>query len=475
MQNNSMADIIYDYFTSRILFGYYLLGDRLPSISYICRQFQVSALTVRTALYRMHDEGYIKITERKRSTVIYRPDKQQGQRYRAAFLSRREGMEDICRHSDLLFSSIVHYYLQRQTEDSIHQIRTQLKRRKEHPVKQINMFYAEAMRPLNNPLVLNLHWEIVRYLQTPYLQRPANFEASDAAAKHIEQMLTLIETGNTDQALEVTQAFSKNVTQMFFKSLAVQLDTPEPVEQIPFEWQIYREHPQLCYTLAAELMSKIDARIYKQEKLLPSCQALAQEYDVSLITMRRTLELLNDIRVTETINGVGTRVISGRLAGPPDLSHLQIRKCLLMLLQAMQISALTCENVAVHTLSSLDEEDFQVLGREIGRLIKEGTPFLTAKSCLRFIGDNSPSAFIREVYRQLYFLLQWGHALHMFSQKLDSGGFYEVYAENLRGALSRRDIEGFAGKLSELMEKSVEGTKTLLLELGFQKKQLIWT
>ena len=67
--------------------------------------------------------------------------------------------------------------------------------------------------------------------------------------------------------------------------------------------------------------------------------------------MRRTLELLNDIRVTETINGVGTRVISGRLAGPPDLSHLQIRKCLLMLLQAMQISALTCENVAVHTLS----------------------------------------------------------------------------------------------------------------------------
>lgn len=89
MQNNSMADIIYDYFTSRILFGYYLLGDRLPSISYICRQFQVSALTVRTALYRMHDEGYIKITERKRSTVIYRPDKQQGQRYRAAFLSRR--------------------------------------------------------------------------------------------------------------------------------------------------------------------------------------------------------------------------------------------------------------------------------------------------------------------------------------------------------------------------------------------------
>lgn len=473
MHNNSMADIIYDYFTSRIVFGYYLLGDQLPSISYICRQFQVSALTVRTALIRMREEGYIETTERKRSIVTFRPDEQQEQRYRNTFLSRREGMNDMCRNSDILFRPIVHYYLQRQTEDSIKQIRSQLKKRKGHPAKQINMFYAEAMRPLNNSLVLNLHWEMVRYLQPPYLQRPANFEDSDTAAEHIEQMLSLIEAGNIEKALEMTQAFSKNVTQMFFESLGVMLDTPEPVKQIPFEWQIYREHPQMCYTLAAELMSKIDARIYKQEELLPPCQVLAQKYDVSLITMRRTLELLNDIHVTETQNGVGTRVISGRLSGPPDLSHLQIRKCLLMLLQAMQMSALTCKNVAVHTLSSLDDEDFQALEREIECLTEEGTPFLAAKACLRFIGENSSSAFIREVYRQLYLLLQWGHALHMFSQKLDAGRFYEDYAESLREKLCRRDIDGFAENLSELMKKNVVGTRALLLELGFKEEQLV--
>lgn len=473
MQNNSMADIIYDYFTSRILFGYYLRGDRLPAVSYICRQFQVSPLTARTALIRMREEGYIETTERKRSIVTYRPDKQQEQRYRKAFLSRKEGMNDMCRNSDILFGPIVRYYLQKQTEDSIKQIRSQLKKWKGHPAKQINMFYAEAMRPLNNPLALNLHWEMARYLQMPYLRQTANFADSNAAAKHIEQMLTLIETGNTKKALEMTWAFNRNVTQMFFESLAVKLDTPEPVEQLPFEWQIYREHPQMCYTLAAGLMSKIDARIYKQEELLPSCQALAQEYNVSLITMRRTLELLNDIHVTETQNGVGTRVISGRLAGPPDLSHVKIRKCLMMMLQAMQLCALTCKNVAVYTLSSLNSKDLQNLNREIGRLTEEGTAFLTAKTCLQFIGENNPSPFIREVYRQLCLLLQWGHALHMFSQKLDASGFYVSYAENLREALCRRDIGNFAGKLSELVGKSVDGTKTLLLELGFQEEQLI--
>lgn len=472
MQNN-MTDIIYDYFTTRIQFGYYQQGERFPSVNYICRQFQVNALTVRTALIKMREEGYIDTTERKYSIVTYCPDKQQEQRYRQAFLSRKDGMDDMCRNSSILFGPIVQFYLQRQTEESIRQIRLHLKKRKIPPVKQINMFYAEAMRPLNNPLVLNLHWEMARYLQTPYLPRTVNFGNSDTATAHIEQMLVLIEQGNTEKALEATMAFSKIVMQGFFESLAVNMDMSEPVEQIPFEWQFYTNHPQLCYTLATELMSKIDVKVYKQEAFLPSCKALAKEYGVSHSTMRRTLELLNSIRVTETQNGIGTRVISGRLDGSPDLSNLQIRKCMLQLLQAMQICALTCKNVAVYTLSSLEDENLQVLCCEIGRLAQEGIAFLITKTCLRFIGNNSPSAFIREVYQKLCHLLQWGHALHIFSHKLDASRLYETYAGGLQEALRRRDIESFSGQLSELMKISVDGTKALLLEHGFEEGQLI--
>lgn len=208
MQNSSMTDIIYDYFYSRILFGYFLPGDQLPSISYICRQFQVSALIVRTAFARLREEGMLETIERKGSTVTYRPGKEQGRLYRESFLSRREGMEDICRHSDIIFGSIAQVYMQKQTEDSIHQIRTQLKKRKGHPAKQITMFYAEAMQPLNNPLAINLHWEIVRYLRIPYFEA-ANFgDTGIQAEDHIERMLTLIEAGNAEKAVEVMQVLS---------------------------------------------------------------------------------------------------------------------------------------------------------------------------------------------------------------------------------------------------------------------------
>ena len=472
MQNSSMTDIIYDYFYSRILFGYFLPGDRLPSISYICRQFQVSALIVRTAFARLRKEGMIETTERKYSTVIYQPDKEQGRQYYASFLSRRAGMEDIFRHSDLLFGPIARFYMQKQSKDSIRQIRAQLKKRKGHPAKQITMFYAEAMQPLNNLLVLNLHWEIVRYLRMPYFET-ADFNDTDVQAEeHIERMLALIEEGNAQKAVEVMQAFNRDSTRLFIESLSVMLDAMQPVEEIPFKWQIYREHPQLCYTLAAELMSKIDARIYKQDEFLPSCQTLAQEYGVSLITMRRTLELLNDICVTETLNGIGTRVISRKLDKAPTLSQ-PIQKSLILFLQALQINALTCKNVAVHTLSSLDDAKILSLVREIQQNVKERTVFQLGGICLRFIGENSPSPFIREVYHQLYRLSLWGHALHMFSQRLDATQFYEAYALKLHKVLCRRDTEGFAVLLSELMELSLKGAKTLLLELGFDENQLI--
>ena len=161
-------------------------------------------------------------------------------------------------------------------------------------------------------------------------------------------MLTLIEAGNAEKAVEVMQAFNRDGPRLFIKGLPFMMNGEPPVEQIPFKWQIYREHPQLCYTLAAELMSKIDAQAYKQGEFLPSCQALAQEYGVSLITMRRTLELLNNICVTETLNGVGTRVLSGKSAGMPKLSS-QSRRFLFCICRLCRLEP--CPAMTLHTHS----------------------------------------------------------------------------------------------------------------------------
>lgn len=474
MQTSSMTEIIYDYFTSRIRFGYFMHGDPLPSIIQIRRQFGVSALTVRAVLLQMKKNGFIETSERKPATVTYRPDEQAEQEYIRYFLSHMEGMDDICRSSDIIFSPIIQQYFQKHDKASIKRMRSKLKNTDLHTARPITMFYAEAMQSLNNSLLINLHWEMVRYMSTPYLNTPLNFEeVYSQAADYIEQILDLLETGQFKQAAKEAEVFNGNITCRFFNEVRSSFPRDKTTVQIPFQWYIYREHPQLCYTLAAEIMSKIDKRIYRQGEYLPSCRALSLEYEVSLITVRRTIRLLNDLRVTETLNGIGTRVISGQNKDFPDFTHPQIRKSMILFLQALQISSFSCRNVAVHTLSSLDGNAFLSLEQDLQAYIDRKTTFLTGELCLHFIGENSPSPFIREVYSQLYRLMLWGHSLHVFFQDTENNISCNDCAKKLLKALRDHNIPRFADSLSELIFTGVTRSKKLLIQLGFDKKQLI--
>ena len=472
--DNSMTEIIFDYYASRILFGYYEAGDRLPSIGYIGKQFQVSAVTVRAALAKLRAEGYIATAERKRATVNCISSSREAA-YTHSLLARQAGMEDICAHAGLLFGPIACFYFEQQDAASLKRIRSQIKKMKGRPARQVVLFYSEAMQPLNNALALNLFWEVVRYLRIPYLKEPANFDGEDApAAKHIDRMLALAEAGAAEQAAEEMQLFSMNVMQAFFRRLKIDKTCPT-ARPFHFKWQIYRERPQACYTLAADLMDRIDRGVYGQGALLPSCQALAQEYGVSLITMRRTLALLGSFHITETHNGVGTKIISGFKEDPPDFSHWQIRKNLILFLQALQICALTCRNVAVHTLTALEDEDLRTLDGKIQLNLREQLAFMTGATCLQFIGENSPSPFIREVYHQLNQLLLWGRPLHMLFQSRTNEAEYLSVAAGMQEALRDRDVLSFSDQLSASIAASFNICQSIFVELGFCKEELVGT
>lgn len=473
MQTNSMTEIIYDYFSTRIKFGYFAEGEQLPSIPMIRKQFCVSALTVRAALQLMKEDGCIETTERTPATVIFRPDENTEQQYVQYFLSHKEGIDDICRCSDIIFSPIMQQYFQRYDMASIKRMRSKLKKADLRTAKPIIMFYAEAMQSLNNSLVTNLHWELVRYLSTPYL-RSYNFEeANTLAVECIEKILDFLEAGQVQQALEEAALFYGKVTSQFHERTQSLFEAQDQIEQIPFKWHIYREHPQLCYTLAADIMRKIDQKIYQAGDFLPSCKALSLEYGVSFITARRTVSLLNDMCITESLNGVGARVALGKKPDSPNFSHLQIHKSLVLFLQAMQISALTCGNVATHTLSALHHSDFQLLQQEIQASIDNQTTGLVGEKCLRFIGENNPSPFVREVYNQLYLLMLCGHFLHIFFKGPGSEYPYDTYAVRLKEALCNHNIHGFSKSLSELVLLALVTSKKRLIQLGFDESQLV--
>ena len=59
------SKLIYEYFVLRFQFQYYKYGDKLPPIETLCRKFGVSPLTVKAALTRLQEEGYVSIQHGK--------------------------------------------------------------------------------------------------------------------------------------------------------------------------------------------------------------------------------------------------------------------------------------------------------------------------------------------------------------------------------------------------------------------------
>ncbi|MCA5964709.1 winged helix-turn-helix domain-containing protein [Blautia sp. RD014234] len=71
-KDKGLYELIYEYYESRILFGYYKYGDSLSSVSVICSTFQVGRNTVRAALAKLEEKGYIVTEERRAAEVVYR-------------------------------------------------------------------------------------------------------------------------------------------------------------------------------------------------------------------------------------------------------------------------------------------------------------------------------------------------------------------------------------------------------------------
>ena len=90
------SNLIYQYFLLRIQFQYYQYGDTLPSIETLCREFNVSALSVKTALHRLRAEGYIDMQNGKLTTVVFHQPEEKRNAFIAQYFSQRwNGLSDL--------------------------------------------------------------------------------------------------------------------------------------------------------------------------------------------------------------------------------------------------------------------------------------------------------------------------------------------------------------------------------------------
>ncbi len=377
--------LIYKFFASQIRFGYYKTGDCLPSIEELTKLYHASSRTVHSAYTQLQQDGYISLSAGRRTTVIYQTTEAECiHNCRTYYLARRDAILSLRETLQILFTPLMREGCRRLGPPEMRHI-------KEMAVKlgrgdfYVSFFCGRAMfLALKNRLALYLFNDVVSFYQFPHalLRR-----WGDTVDKHRLQALSESLVAACDrQDREALFRTYMEIQDLMDQILCLYIPHAEkfiPVpEQIPFEWKVYRDHPQLCYSVAAQLISQILIdQEYRPGDTLPFYGELARSCSASFSTIRRTMDLLEKLGVVVTSRGAGTKVTE-ITQDPVRLQYRIVQGILKAFREVMQILCISFDAIVERT--ALQPEEIHACTARLDRLGDRDGPaaFLT---CMRYL------------------------------------------------------------------------------------------
>lgn len=476
LEDQGFSDLIYEYFKLRFHFECYKQGDQLPTIETLCNRFNISSLTVRTALKRLEAEGMLSMHNGRRSTVIFDQSREERDDFAIRFFNqRRHALPDLFQSAELVVLPMLakgFSYMDAcdlATLDSL---------ARQTAPEQWMRFYCYVLQKTGNTLLMNLFWEIVVFFGIPF---PLEYQGRTLYDVPLgqKQLLALLESGKKGDKTAICRthhAFQKSVSEQIIDSILCRFPPAPQQEQVSFAWCVYRERPQLCSRVAIEVMHDVYQGAFYTMPYLPSYEKMAAKYEVSLSTMRRTIGLLNQLGATRSINGKGTRVLMLHDKDEdraPDLTIPSIRRNLAYFIQSFELMAESCEDVMRRILSALSKQETDELTDMLQEYLRTGQYVICLLGVFAFLAAHSPLQGLGEIYGKLYGFNLWGYPLKDERQKRP--GLYHALFELTQAlvqALQENDFDRFAETMGAFVKREYAITMDILLEQGFSREEL---
>ena len=455
---NMIYNLVCDYYETRILMGACRYGELLPSISKIGESFQMAPRTVRAAFSRLEEKGYIRIESRKAAKVIYQVnDERINENAALYFVPRREGMVDFCHSGRLLIEPIWEYAQGSLDQETWGRLKQKLAQAANVDLSVSTRLHIYAFAALQNKLILNFYWELLRYIRFPYL---SGYDA------HRERDRELLTHGEENDTVFMRAAFEEDFGRGLKRLLAFCSQAEERYglkgrEQIPFRWSVYRQRPQLCYTLVSRIIFEIIKGTYPIGSFLPSLPTMSEQLDVSYRTLRRAVSILNSLGIIHSYQGKGSRVLM--TIGSIDFQRPEIREGFRLYRDSLQFMALTVRPVFLYTLEHVEPEERQRLAEKFADIVNRHKCQYCFKLAIDFIRSQCPLATVRECYVRLEEFLVWGYPFVLY--RAGEQRLQEEYAQMTWAAaeyLKKGQWEKFADHWKELMEREYEKAGSML-------------
>ncbi|MCD2491555.1 GntR family transcriptional regulator [Lacrimispora sp. NSJ-141] len=441
MEKKNFQILIYRYMMARIHYGFYPEKEPFPSIHSLGRMFHVSTMTIRCAYKMLEEDGYILMVKNKRPVLTYTPAADK--KLPSCLYTPEQTFQDLYQSLALFLPSIFCYGLflcEDEDLESLNRILDSPGNAWDEPVIR---FLSGIVSRLRNPLLADLYYDILLYSYPFFLSRMYQDNAEWQAphkliCQYFRELLIVRKEGNFIKLQELIDKIYQNYQFAF---------VPRS-ESLPAE-NFYRwSKPQISGAIAGKLIYRIFYGIYPAGAFLPSASALAEEFSAALITMRRTIKLLNDLGMTESINGRGTRVLSEK-ESLEKVSWLdsQVQKKILSFLRCLQILAITCRKVAEGIIPHLKKPELLDAVSKL-RIAKDmNRTGLVEMVCLDLLLCSEKYLSILDIYEHLLSQLIWGYPLSY----LPPAPSPSIYADGLMESLEAGDSRRF----SEELEKSL--------------------
>lgn len=460
------TSLIYQFFKYQIEFGYFQKGDCLPSIDMLCSVYHAAKRTVRNAYLQLQEEGYIQISWGKYTVVVYdAPAEVCYRNLQDYYLAREESILCLKRDLSLLIDPLLHEGCKRLQAKDMHAIQAAAEQMSVDSLYISFYCCRQMLLMLKNRLLLDLFYELVLFQQFPHTLAK-RIPLPDAEQQHrtlTRQLVSACEREDRDE-LERTLMQIINLPNKVicgFNEHAKQ-ERPRP-EPVTFQWQVYQEHAQKCYSVAARLIERIyiDGE-YEPNDILPSYGTLAKEYEVSFSTIRRAMELLGSLGVISSSQGLGAWMTVPTLEAI-RLDKKPVQKILSMFLQTLQILSISIDSLLDHFFPGGDCRIEACLEQLRSQQVKRSSfcTFFTGVGLLLYGNDDqSMKAIWDKLHEMLLLCLPLleaqvtSHPDHITRMNRDT--------ELLIQSLEQKDKKVFADTLKRLMNLADSTAKQLV-------------
>ena len=448
---------IYEILKNKILSGRMPEGTKLPSRADLCKEFGASEKPVRCALKLLENEGFIKITQRKRPVVVFHYDAVHENARRTLKKADAVAAHDIIKTGVLLCYPLTARGLSLCTGTDWEIPETIIA--KMNPEKPIefwtlsNKLWRFFISRNENDLILRT---VDSLSLSEIIPQAGSLEMRVKYLSGLKELIQTVKNGGNPESVSFDD-LSTLYSEEEISNYGVKPDSPLRIGAAELERRLYGAQERYS-SVCLDIIGLIAAGRYKPGERLPSHEQLCGYYGVSIDTTIKAVGILQEWNVVDAVRGKGIFVTTDleglkKLCLPKELIAVHVRRYL----DSLELLSMTAEGVAAYAAANVKKEEASRLAEQMDRAWGEEYLYgMSSRILLDFIVAHIQYDALKTIYAEVIQRnYRIGKNIPNLVRRTKQQKNIETHERCVAAAaiLAKGDDEGFAREAAEVFQR----------------------